>query len=728
MSLEIHGKQRERPLRSLDVIVWLLLGMLFAPVVVAARLLPWAHGLQAWTVPALCGAGLAVGVLLVAAPLTKRWWWVPLGVAPLLGIAVVGGALITRRGDGAAPSGVGGSLFGAYLATLGAMLPWLTFRARQPWLAVAAIWLTVVGAWGTKLTQQQVWWLVWLLAISLVLLGMCHLRQEASLWREQSLQRLGPVLWPSARMIILLSLLVATVGLAPLGAARLAALNAALRHSPAGKPGPLTYTSKSGAPVAILGAPLSLNAPDVSDDHIVLTYTILEGPISPPPLLGATLDTFDGTTWTLSPAVSSAPAGAALALPKDAQLLKTQVTVYALPKAASGSMLLSFDQPLSFSVPTQVSLVAPGGPTSVSISGWTATQTVAHGFTYTTTSAVLPTTASGTGTLSPELVARMTQLPAPLDSASLATVRKWIADAETPAARAQALLEHLTKTVALDPTATPPAGADAVAWAMGHKHASALLLTTTYVELARALGLPMRLAEGYLPGQYDSKLQQSVVRASDATVWAQLAVPGEGWLDFFPIANELTITVPNKIIYTGVQPTPTPPQQQATPQPTQDQKQPNNPNRRTTPSASLGSGDMVLVLALAIIAAFLLLGSLLLYARWRWSRFGAQLAPLTQFFARVALLARLGGVRLRASDTATQATGKLVAVIPQQRETLVSLNSAYERSRYGPPESGGLLMNVREYWRRLSRAMWRLVMTRPWRRSGRQGSTKQQKG
>jgi transglutaminase-like putative cysteine protease len=727
MSLEIRGQQRARPQRSLDVIVWLLLALLFAPVVVAARLLPWAHGLLSWTIPALAGVGLAIGVILVVAPLAKRWWWIPLGVAPLLGAAVAAGVVITRHGAGSAPSGVGTTVFGAYLVTLGAMLPWLVFRAAQPWLAVVAVWLTVVGAWGTKLTTQQVWWLVWMLAISLVLLGMCHLRQEASLWREKSLQRLGPVLWPSARMIILVSLLIATVGLVPLGAARLAALNAALRHSPVGQGGPLTYSSKTGAPVAILGAPLTLDAPDVSDNHIVLTYSILEGPIEPPPLLGATLDTFDGVTWTLSPAVATAPAGASLALPTDAQTLKTRVTVYALPKAANGTMLLSFDQPLAFSVPTQVSLVASGAPTAVSIAGWQTSQTVAHGYTYTTTSAVLPATATGSGALPPALVTRMTQLPAPLDAATLATARQWIASAKTPADQANALLAQLTKVVQLDPTAIPPAGADAVTWALGHKRANALLLTTTYIELARALGLPMRLAEGYLPGVYDTKLQQTVVRTSDATVWAQLAVPGEGWLDYFPIANAITVTVPSKVVYNGIQPTVTP-----APSPTalatQGPNQPKNARRVTTAPGAIGSGGTALVVALAVAALLLLLVSLLLYLRWRWSRFGAQFAPLTQFFARVALLARLGGVRLRASDTSTQATGKLVAYMPDHRETLTTLNTAYERARYGPPEERGIFPNIRDYWRRLSRAMWRLVMTRPWRRGSRQGSNSQQKG
>jgi hypothetical protein len=100
----------------------------------------------------------------------------------------------------------------------------------------------------------------------------------------------------------------------------------------------------------------------------------------------------------------------------------------------------------------------------------------------------------------------------------------------------------------------------------------------------------------------------------------------------------------------------------------------------------------------------------------RWRRFGAHLGALNQLFARIALLARLAGIRLRASDTASQATAKVATYMPEQRQALVSLNEVYERARYGRPGTFGALPDLAAHWQRLRGTFVRLVLTRPWRR------------
>ena len=716
MSIQVEGQVRSRPQRSLDFVVLALGGLVLLPAAVAMLESPWAHGFASWTLPATLASGFLLGTLLVILPLHRRWWLVVLGTVIFLGVAGAAGAELALRSGVDAQHAFGTGLLGAYAALLGAGTPWLVLRARQPWLAVVAVWITVAGAWGTKISTQQVWWLVVLLAASVVLVGMAHLAEEKAIWDAGNLQRLGPVLWPAARTIAAVTVLVALVGLLPLGISQIQALSALWNQTPAGHTGPLTYRSPNGTPVAVLGAPLSLTSPDVSNDHIILAYNVLEGPIVTPPLLGATFDTFDGTQWTQAPVAGTAPTAGPLPAPQGAQMLKVQVTVYALPASDSGSYLLGFDQPLSFSVPTRVRLLESGAPSAVTIASWESAQPLSQGATYTTSSAILPDTVVASGTLPADVQQRMTQLPQPLDPTSLALAKKWVAGATTPTAQAQALLDGLVKLVAYDANASPPAGAEPVAWTLANKRANALTLTTTYILLGRALGLPLRMAEGYLPGTYDPATKQTEVRASDATVWAQLAVAGIGWYDLYPAANDITISVPGKIVYKGI-PTPTP---------THPAKQPTaNPSRLSTGSRTTTPGDnpppgssswlMVGVVALAVL---LLIATALMFVRWKWAQVGAHLAPLGQFFARVALLARLGGVKLRPSDTAMQATGKVAAVVPSQREALVTLNGAYERTRYGPPGDRGILINVREYWERLRGALWRLVLTRPWRRTG----------
>lgn len=713
MSVEVdEGQQLAQPQRSLDAMVWVLIVLLLLPAVVALQLIPWAQGLLSWTLPAIAVGGFVIGVLLAVATSMRRWWWVLLSTTLLLGAAIALGTVLIGHGLGAVHPDVGQIILGAFCAGLTAVVPWLVLRAKQAWLAVVVVWLAVMGAWGAKLSTRQMWWLIWLLAISLALLGMSHLREEARIWRAKNLQRLGPVLWPSARLIISSSLLVAAVGLVPLGLANVGMLSSALKSSPFGSGGPLSYTGASGTPVAVLGAPLTLDAPNVGSDQIILSYDVINGPIVMPPLVGATLDTFDGATWTLGPTVATVPATNTLAQPANAQQLTTRFTIYNLPQTQNGSMLLGFDQPLSFSVPTQVDVLDAGAPTAVTIAGWKTPHPLAKGVTYTCTSAVLTGTTIRTGTFSTAFIARMTQVPSTLDPSVAATAQQWTSGAHTPTAQAQALLDALTRNIAFDARAIPPKGADAVAWTIAHKRANTLVLTTTYIEMARTLGLPMRLAEGYLPGHYDPKSHRTFVRASDATVWAQLAIPGAGWLDFFPAADEVTVTIPSKIIYTGVTPTPTP---QATAAPTHSPAQQNQQQAQVTPNEPQ-AGSAWIVAALVLFAVVLLALAIVTFVRWRWLRYGSHLAPLTRFFARLGLLSRLAGIRLHASDTAFQATEKVTVVVPAQRQTLTALNSVYERSRYGPPDEQNLMPNLQEHWQRLSRVLWRLVITKGWRR------------
>jgi hypothetical protein len=204
------------------------------------------------------------------------------------------------------------------------------------------------------------------------------------------------------------------------------------------------------------------------------------------------------------------------------------------------------------------------------------------------------------------------------------------------------------------------------------------------------------------------------VRSSDATVWAQVAIPGVGWYDLYPAGTDITITVPGSIVYKGA-PTPTPAPKQPTPNP---QHQPAGSRNPTQAGNPILGGNGLLAAAIAVCALLLLITAAVAFVQWRWARVGAHLAPLGQFFARVVLLARLGGIVLRPSDTASQATGKVAAAVPAQREVLVTLNGGYERARYGPPGERGILVNVREYWNQVRGALWRLVLTRPWRRSG----------
>ena len=52
--------------------------------------------------------------------------------------------------------------------------------------------------------------------------------------------------------------------------------------------------------------------------------------------------------------------------------------------------------------------------------------------------------------------------------------------------------------------------------------------------LLRAAGIPTRLINGYLMGEYNPVGQDYIIRESDAHSWIEVYVPGQGWIEFDP--------------------------------------------------------------------------------------------------------------------------------------------------------------------------------------------------
>ncbi|HKD75451.1 MAG TPA: transglutaminase-like domain-containing protein, partial [Ktedonobacterales bacterium] len=393
--------------------------------------------------------------------------------------------------------------------------------------------------------------------------------------------------------------------------------------------------------------------------------------------------------------------------PDKALTLTATIKLYHLPATENGSFLFGFDQALGFSVPARAPTTSAGDPTALTVADWQATQQLKQGTTYSMTSAIITPTTPANGSLPSDLASRLAQVPSSLADVVHSLAVQWAGSAKSPVDQANALLDAMEKNLHYDPQAAPPKGQDGITWFLANKKGNLLLWTTTFIMLGRSLGLPLRLAEGYQSGDYDDQLHAQVARASDASVWAQLAIPGAGWLDLYPAANIQTIITPGKIIYATPPPIPT---IRPSPQPAPDTHHGNStPNNGQTAGQNKG----ILVISLGLVLGLLaLIVAALAVISWRWARFGQHLAPLARFFARIGLLARWGGVTLRPSDTATQATGKVGAYLPRQQETLVTLNRAYERLTYGPPESRNILIDLREKWDQLRRDLWNLVVRR----------------
>jgi transglutaminase-like putative cysteine protease len=62
-------------------------------------------------------------------------------------------------------------------------------------------------------------------------------------------------------------------------------------------------------------------------------------------------------------------------------------------------------------------------------------------------------------------------------------------------------------------------------------------VASSLVVMARQVGIPARLATGFVPGKRDGLTGQFVVRERDAHAWAEIYFPGVGWQPFDPTAS-----------------------------------------------------------------------------------------------------------------------------------------------------------------------------------------------
>jgi transglutaminase-like putative cysteine protease len=142
-------------------------------------------------------------------------------------------------------------------------------------------------------------------------------------------------------------------------------------------------------------------------------------------------------------------------------------------------------------------------------------------------------------TLPPSVSERYLSLPETIPPRVLDLAREVAGQAETAYDRTQAIEFFLrTYTYTLDLPA-PPAEQDLVDYFLfdlqeGYcdYYASAMVI------MARAVGVPARLATGYAQGSYDHDLERWVVTEKDGHSWAEVYFDGIGWVEFEPTAGQ----------------------------------------------------------------------------------------------------------------------------------------------------------------------------------------------
>ncbi len=112
--------------------------------------------------------------------------------------------------------------------------------------------------------------------------------------------------------------------------------------------------------------------------------------------------------------------------------------------------------------------------------------------------------------------------------------------------RVMSLTNYLQRTYRYTLQLPPvPAGRDPVDWFLFDvKTGYCEQFATAETLMLRSLGIPARLVTGYGPGEYDSVLNQSVVRERDAHAWVEVFFGNHGWVpvDPTPGVDPLAVT------------------------------------------------------------------------------------------------------------------------------------------------------------------------------------------
>lgn len=287
------------------------------------------------------------------------------------------------------------------------------------------------------------------------------------------------------------------------------------------------------------------------------------------------------------------------------------------------------------------------------------------------------------------VVPRYLQLPSRLPERVRQLAQRLTAPYATAFDRAAALEDYLRHAITYNEAIdAPPAGRDPVDYVLFESRQGYCdYYASAMVVLARAAGIPARLATGYAQGVYQGDTQQFIVSEKNAHSWVEVFFPGYGWIEFEPTTTQPAIG--SAVPLQTRQPTAV-----NTPVSQQSERSDNNPRSTTqeqppapSPAASdqqltsQVAADGVTISQLIAIAGLLLVaaaaGSWLIYRRRRCA-----LSSVECVYRDMVRLASRAGVTARAWQTPFEYANAVARLAPDGRPFAWRIAGLYTRQRY----------------------------------------------
>ena len=227
--------------------------------------------------------------------------------------------------------------------------------------------------------------------------------------------------------------------------------------------------------------------------------------------------------------------------------------------------------------------------------------------------------------------------------------------------------------------------------------------------MARAVGIPARVAAGYGQGEYNPDTEAYRVREKDAHAWVEVYFPRYGWVEFEPTAAEplLVRPKPPRVI-----------------EPSEDRDGFRGPDR----SAPLPDDDEELLSEDAGGFAFgqatrrqqaaRWLGGLILLsvpaglaALWAWlERKQRGLNLVERVYERLCSFARRLGIEFQRHQTPYEYAAALITVVPEGQSSVQRIADLYVRERFSGREVSR--QEAGEAWQSLRPILWRRWLQR----------------
>jgi Transglutaminase-like superfamily/TgpA N-terminal domain/Domain of unknown function (DUF4129) len=645
--------------------------------------------------------------------------WLSIWLASVIAYHVSWGLLIA--GIGAVitdPTKINNSemVFLFYLSFLSFFLgyfgAWLLYHAHLPWL-VALVYCSILLI-NLNYVRQDLSFIVAILVAALILLiARMQLTIKLEYWKSQGLytdrswlRGITMRFMQAASVILALTLLLGwalpVLGQPGTGATFWNNLdnawaNITQNHLSLENPGSIFQPSQ--APTNFFGDQLTIAGSVHLPAGEVLNYT---SSAAPQYLAGFSFDHFDGRTWTSSDQGSGQNYDAGALLPNDTNVNYTPVTTSVTivqPPEGTKHYLFGPAQPTTFDVTTTLY----GNPL---VSSWTQQSALTKGEHYQVTSFISTASPHDLSAVpfprdNPDFWKGDTsfnalqmfylQVPPGVSHQVLTTAQQWTQGATNIYDALRMLEAHLSNqtqfTYSLDNPPIPN-NVDVVSWLLQNRHGYCTHYATAMTVMARLLGIPARIVNGFSHGHLNRQRTAWVVDGSDAHSWVQAYFPGYGWINFDPTPgfalNKAQSGGPPTVKPTPVKPAPTATsvhkKKGATPKlPIQQQ-----PGTSTSSSDVTARQNLLLALSLTALAGSILV-LLLAVARYWWRNLYSDSSFIAGTYWRLCRLASWLGLSPREWQTPYEFSQVLCRRVPHEASSVWRLTELFVRERWAAP-------------------------------------------